>query len=158
MLKIVTIPNSILTKKTALIKSVDRSLIKLADDMIETCRSSHGIGLAATQIGKSIRFCVINLEHLGLPSFALVNPKIVRKSWKKTEMEEGCLSVPGIFGIVKRSQKISVVAQDLKGEKHRFSADGMLARVIQHEVDHLDGILFISKIIKMTSGKSEKSM
>lgn len=158
MLKIVTIPDPILTQKTSLLKTVDSSLTKLADEMIETCRKANGIGLAAPQIGQSIRFCIINLEHLGLPPFALVNPKITSKSWKKIEMEEGCLSIPGIFGIVKRPQKIKVTAQNLKGEKHSFEADGMLARVIQHEVDHLDGILFTSKMIKQTSGKPEEKM
>lgn len=158
MLKIVTIPNPILTKKTALIKTVDSSIRKLSEEMIETCRKTNGIGLAATQIGKSIRMCVINLEHVGVPPFVLINPKVIKKSWKKIVMEEGCLSVPGIFGTVKRPVKIRVQAQNLNNEKHSFDADGMIARVIQHEVDHLDGILFTSKIIKTTSGKPDERM
>lgn len=158
MLKLVTIPNPILNKKTALIKNFDKSLLDLADQMIEACRHANGIGLAAPQIGKSIRLCIINLEHMGLPPFALVNPKIVKKSWKKVEMEEGCLSIPGVYGIVKRPVKITVEAQTLKGEKNKFEADGMLSRVIQHEVDHLDGILFTSKMIRQTTGKPEEKM
>jgi peptide deformylase len=95
---------------------------------------------------------------MGLPPFALVNPKIVKKSWKQVEMEEGCLSIPGVFGMVKRPAKITVQAENQLGEKSKFVADGMLARVIQHEVDHLDGVLFTSKITKRTSAKPEERM
>ncbi len=158
MLNIVKVPNPILNKKTTLVKKIDQTLVKLAEEMIATCREVNGIGLAAPQIGESIRFCIINLDHLGLPPFALVNPKITKKSWKKVEMEEGCLSIPGVFGIVRRPAKISLTALNLHGEKHKIDADGMLARVIQHEIDHLDGILFTSKIIRMTSGKPDEKM
>jgi|SRR6185436_1884786 len=158
MLKIVKIPDPILTHKTSLIKDFDKNLEKLVFDMIDSCRTANGIGLAAPQIGKSIRLCIINLEHLGLPAFALVNPKITKKSWKKVEMEEGCLSIPGVFGMVKRPAKITVEAQNLSGEKNSFPADGMLARVIQHEVDHLDGILFTTKMTRETSGKPDEKM
>ncbi len=157
-LKIVTIPDPILNKKTSLIKTIDKEILELVQQMMEICRKANGIGLAAPQIGKSIRLCIINLEHMGLPPFALINPKITKKSWKKVEMEEGCLSIPGVFGIVKRPQKITVEAQNLKGEKTKFTADGLLSRVIQHEVDHLDGILFTSKMIRQTSGKPEEKM
>jgi len=150
MLKIVTVPAPILTKKTALVKTFDQGLKDLADEMIEACRKATGIGLAAPQIGQSIRLCIINLEHMGLPAFVLVNPKITKKSWKKVEMEEGCLSIPGLFGIVKRPVKITVEAQNMNGEINKFEADGMLSRVIQHEVDHLDGILFTSKMSRQT--------
>lgn len=160
MLKLVTIPNPILNKKTTLVKEFDAGLQKLVAEMIETCRASNGIGLAAPQIGKSIRLCIINLEHMGLEPFALVNPKIVKKSWKKIILEEGCLSIPGVFGLVKRPVKIVVEAQNLDGKKSKLTADGLLARVIQHEIDHLDGILFTSKMIKQTEGvkKSEEKM
>lgn len=158
MLKIVKIPNPVLNKKTDLVKDFDNGLKKLVSDMIGACRSANGIGLAAPQIGKSLRVCIINLEHLGINPFALVNPKIVKKSWKKIELEEGCLSIPRVFGIVKRPVKITVQAQNITGEKHTFEADGMVSRVIQHEVDHLDGILFTSKMIRETTGKPEESM
>ncbi len=158
MLKIVTIPDPILNKKTELVTATYPGLAELVSEMIEACRNANGIGLAAPQIGKSIRLCVINLEHMGLPPFALINPKIVKKSWRKVEMEEGCLSIPGMFGLVKRPQKVSIQAQNLDGEKTNFAADGLLARVIQHEVDHLDGILFTSKMIKQTSGKPKEKM
>lgn len=158
MLKIVTIPDPILNKKTTLVKDFDENLADLVEDMVETCRDANGIGLAAPQIGQSIRLCIINLEHIGLPPFPLVNPKIVKKSWRKVEMEEGCLSIPGVFGIVKRPRKITVEAANVQGKKIKFMADGLLSRVIQHEVDHLEGILFTSKIIRRTSGKPEEKM
>ncbi len=158
MLKLVTIPDPILYKKTSLVKKFDQELSDLVSDMMEACRHANGIGLAAPQIGKSIRLCVINLEHMGLPPFALVNPKIVKKSWKKVEMEEGCLSIPGVFGMVKRPVKVTVEALNLKGGKNKFEADGMLSRVIQHEIDHLDGILFTTKMSKQTNGKPEEKM
>lgn len=158
MLKIVTIPNPVLTEKTKPVDKFDSALSKLVGDMIQACKSANGIGLAAPQIGKSIRLCVIDLDHLGLPPFALVNPKITKKSLKKVDMEEGCLSIPGVFGIVRRPMKITVSAQSLDGQKHKFEADGLLARVIQHEVDHLDGILFTTKILKKTSGKPDEKM
>lgn len=153
ILKIVTAPNPILTKKTALIKKIDQGVLDLVRDMLQTVKKADGVGLAAPQIGKSLRICVINLEHLGVPPFALINPKIAKKSWKKIEMEEGCLSVPGLFGLVKRPQKIRIKAQNLDGQWLEMDADGFLARVIQHEVDHLDGVLFTTKILKVTSGE-----
>lgn len=156
MLKIVSIPNPILNKKTVEIKKINSEILTLIPEMIETCRKANGIGLAAPQIGKSIRLTVINLEHLGVPAFALINPYVTKKSWRKIEMEEGCLSIPGIFGMVKRPKKITVKALNEKGEEHIFEADEMLSRVIQHEVDHLDGILFTSKITKKTDGTETK--
>lgn len=151
-LKILTVPHPILTQKTQLVEKITPGTLRLVDDMIKICRASSGIGLAAPQIGRSLRLCIINLEHLGIPPFALVNPKITKKSWKKTEMEEGCLSIPGVFGIVKRPEKIRVKAKNLNGQESELEASGLLSRVIQHEVDHLDGILFTSKIIKYTDG------
>ena len=156
ILKIVTIPNPILTTKTKPVEKIDRSILTLVNDMIETCRKAQGIGLAAPQIGKSIRLCIINLEHLGVAPFALINPKITKKSWKKSEMEEGCLSIPGIYGIVRRPEKIKVKASNLLGRENELEADGLLARVIQHEIDHLDGILITSKLVRETDGTETK--
>jgi peptide deformylase len=156
--KILTIPNLILTTKAKELKEINKDTEALVLDMIDTCRKAEGIGLAAPQIGLSIRLCIINLEHLGINPFPLINPKITKRSWKKIEMEEGCLSIPGIFGIVKRPKKITIKALNLKGEEIKIEADDMLARVIQHEIDHLDGILFISKIVKLTKGTIPGSM
>ena len=156
ILKIVTVPDPILTQKSKPVEKIDQGILNLIKDMIETCRSAQGIGLAAPQIGQSIRLCVVNLEHMGISPLVLINPRIVKKSWKKSEMEEGCLSVPGVFGIVKRPERIKVRALNLKGQENELNADGLLARVIQHEVDHLDGILITSKIIRTTDGTDSK--
>jgi len=121
-------------------------------DMEKTMKEKDGIGLAAPQIGQNIRVVVISIENEPL---VLVNPKILRKSWKKEIMEEGCLSLPGIFGLVRRSVKITITAFDKKGKKLKFKAKGMFARVIQHEIDHLEGILFIDKAKKITKGQEK---
>ncbi|MBI2355759.1 MAG: peptide deformylase [Candidatus Doudnabacteria bacterium] len=156
ILEIVTVPNPILEQKTKPVEKLDRTILNLAKNMVETCRNAQGIGLAAPQVGKSIRLCIINLEHMGIPPFVLVNPKITNRSWKKVEMEEGCLSIPGIYGIVKRPERIKVKALNLEGKENELEADGLLARVIQHEVDHLDGILITSKLIRRTDGTESK--
>jgi peptide deformylase len=158
ILKIVKIPDHILESKAIPVKAITPEILKLVKDMIDTCKKANGIGLAAPQIGKSLRICVINLEHIGLPPFALINPKIVKSSWKKSDMEEGCLSIPGVFGMVKRPVKVTVKATNIEGNETKFVADGILARVIQHELDHLDGILFTSKMHKQTSGQPMEKM
>ncbi|MGE5298168.1 MAG: peptide deformylase [Acidobacteriaceae bacterium] len=158
ILKIITAPDPILYKKTKPVKDIDQGLRQLAANMIETCRLLKGIGIAAPQVGHSIRMCTIELEDLGIPPFALINPKITKRSWKKIEMEEGCLSVPGVFGMVKRPISVKVTALNLEGNKVTINADGILARVLQHEIDHLDGILFTSKTLKQTAGPKLEKM
>jgi peptide deformylase len=158
VLKIVQIPDPILNKKTEPVKEVTPEILQLIKDMVETCKKAKGIGLAAPQIGKSIRLCIINLEHAGLPAFALINPKIIKSSWRKVELEEGCLSIPGVFGMVKRPEKITVKALAIDGTQNVFDTDGLMARVIQHELDHLDGILFTSKMTEQTSGQPNEKM
>lgn len=156
ILKISKVPDPVLGKKTKPVEKIDREILELITDMFETVKKAEGVGLAAPQVGKSLRVCVIDLEHLGVQPFALINPKLVKKSWKKIEMEEGCLSVPGLFGIVKRPEKIRFKAQNLEGNWLEMDVDGFLARVIQHEIDHLDGILFTTKITKITSGETAR--
>ncbi|MBI2607617.1 MAG: peptide deformylase [Candidatus Doudnabacteria bacterium] len=156
MLKIIIVPNPILNQKTEKVKKIDSEVLALIPQMIEACRNAQGIGLAAPQVGRSIRLCIINLEHLGVAPFALINPKITKKSWRKEEMEEGCLSLPGIYGIVRRPKTIKVKALNPEGQESEIEADGLLSRVIQHEVDHLDGILITSKFIRITDGRETK--
>lgn len=125
------------------IKSKEMSAFLI--DMEETMLEKDGIGLAAPQVGVQKRVIVVNTKD-GVVS--LINPKITKSSWRKESEEEGCLSVPGVYGYVKRSVRISVEAYGSKGEKITFEARGLFARVIQHEVDHLDGVLFIDKAKK----------
>lgn len=126
---------------------------KLTQDMIDTVRAADGIGLAAPQVGKSVKLVIINLEKNGLELFPLYNPKIIKRSFKKVEIEEGCLSLPGVFGMVKRPKKISVEAMTASGQKVTFEDDGWVARVVQHEIDHINGILIIDLARKYTQGE-----
>jgi len=115
---------------------------QLCADMFETMLKQDGIGLAAPQIGESVRFIVVNTKD---GHIFLFNPKITKKSFLKDWDEEGCLSVPMYFGEVKRNRFITCCYLDENGQNRKIKASGLLARVLQHEIDHLDGILFIDK-------------
>ncbi|MAF24767.1 peptide deformylase [bacterium] len=117
-------------------------LKKLAQEMGKAMKANKGIGLAAPQIGKNIQMTVIGTED-GL--LVLVNPRIYYKSFRKEISEEGCLSIPEVFGQVKRSLGVTIRAQNVDGKKVTLRGKGLLARVIQHEIDHLRGILFIDR-------------
>ena len=158
ILKINTNPNPTLRKKSTEIdlKKINLSSLKrLAADMIETMHESDGVGLAAPQIGKNLRLVVINTVDGEL---TLINPKITKKSFVKELGEEGCLSVPGVYGEVRRHKNVTCNYVDLNNKKIKIEAKGMLARVIQHELDHLDGVLFIdlAKKLKVDKKKSAK--
>jgi len=122
---------------------------KFLIDMSKTMITKDGVGLAAPQIGVLNRIIVVAYRDKVL---ALINPVLSKKSWLTEVEEEGCLSVPGVYGLVKRHRKITVSAYNEKAEKINFDARGLLARIIQHEVDHLDGVLFIDKVKKITQG------
>ncbi len=144
-LKILTIGDKRLREKS---KELDVNVLRTKDfrvfaqSMGITMVEKDGVGLAAPQVGKNIRLIVINTKD-GV--VAMHNPKIVKRSLAKEYGEEGCLSVPGIFGEVKRNQTIKCKYLDADGQIIHLDAQGLLARVIQHEIDHLDGILFIDK-------------
>ena len=151
ILPIVTIPNPILRERARKIapEEIKSSTIqKLISDMKETVGPAGGIGLAAPQVGFSLRLVVIFIEG---KTIALINPEIINFSWRKETVEEGCLSVPGKFGLVKRSKTITVIAFDENGKPLKFKATDLFARVIQHEVDHINGVLFIDKAKKITT-------
>jgi peptide deformylase len=148
-------PDKILRKPGEMVKfPLTAPLKKLIKDMLDTVRETNGIGLAAPQVGVSARVIIINLEHLNVPAFALINPEITKFSKTKSQMEEGCLSIPGVFGMVDRPEKISLKAHDLKGNPiSALEVDGLMSKVIQHEIDHINGVLIIDKIKKYTQGK-----
>jgi peptide deformylase len=153
-----------LRRKAKKVKEFDDGLKALAQDMLETMHASNGVGLAAPQVGISQRLIVVQLppeepaEEEGetpaaeqqppapSPVFVLANPEIVEQSEEQEVDEEGCLSVPGIVGEVSRPAVIKLRAQNLKGKPVRLTAEGYLARVFQHEMDHLDGVLFIDRV------------
>jgi peptide deformylase len=154
MLPIITEPNPILRQKAQEIepdKIKSPEIQRLISDMKETVGPAGGIGLATPQIGLSVRLIVINLENKLL---ALINPKIIKFSWRKKVGEEGCLSVPGKFGYVKRSKVVKVMSFNESGEKIEFKAKDLFARVVQHEIDHLNGVLFIDKAKKISTENS----
>lgn len=156
ILPILTYPNKILREPTKPVEfPLNKEIKKLTRDMIDTVRKADGIGLAAPQAGKSAKVIIINLEKSGIPLFALYNARITSKSWKKTEIEEGCLSIPGVFGMVKRPKKVTIEAQNAGGEKVKMTNDGWISRIAQHEIDHTDGILIIDLIKKYTKGEEQ---
>ncbi len=154
ILPIQTFPNKVLREPTKSVTfPLSKEVQKLTKDMIDTVRNADGIGLAAPQVGKSLKLVVVNLEKNGVPLMALYNPKIVSKGFKKTDIEEGCLSLPHIFGMVRRPKKVTIEAQNAEGEKIKFEDDGWISRVAQHEIDHINGVLIIDLIKKYTLGE-----
>ncbi|HUW10326.1 MAG TPA: peptide deformylase [Anaerolineae bacterium] len=148
---VLTMEHPSLRQQAGKVRTFGPALQRLADDMLETMRDEPGIGLAANQIGVSQRVIVVELtkdedDPQSGRTYVVVNPKIARSGREQEEMEEGCLSVPGVVGDVWREVEITVKGQDLQGKKIRIKARDMLARVFQHEMDHLDGIVFIDRI------------
>jgi peptide deformylase len=153
VLPIITYPNKILRQPAEPVTfPLSKEMVKLTQDMVDTVRKADGIGLAAPQVGKSVKLIIVNLEKSGVPTVVLYNPKIVTKSFAKTEIEEGCLSIPGVFGNVKRPKKVTIEAQTAEGKTVQFTDDGWVARVAQHEIDHINGRLIIDLIKKYTQG------
>ncbi len=149
--KIVIEPDPILRKKSQIIDKVDDELRGLMDDMLKTMYDAPGIGLAAVQIGILKRLIVIDIskgEDQKNPLY-LVNPKIFFKSEKKSIYEEGCLSLPGHFAEIERPAECHLKYLDYSGKEKTLKASGLLATCIQHEIDHLDGILFIDYLSKL---------
>ena len=148
-LKLVTLPSENLRKPSEKVRfPLPRDFQHLIDEMIRVCRKHKGIGLAAPQVGINIKLAIINLEEYGVKPFPLINAEIKGRSIKKIEAEEGCLSIPGKFAFVKRPEKVDVKAQNFEGKVLEFKAGGLLSRVIQHEIDHIDGILFVDHLPK----------
>ena len=144
-------PNAMLRQKSLPVEKVDEELQKLMNDMLETMYAAPGIGLAAIQVGVPKRVIVMDIskkEGEKNPMF-FVNPEIIEKSNTNSTYEEGCLSVPGQFAEIDRPNKCFVKYLDFHGEKKEIKAEGMLATCIQHEIDHLEGILFIDYLSKL---------
>lgn len=157
VLPILTIPNPILRQSSKKVTRFDSELKKLAQEMVETMRHYSGVGLAAPQVGSLVRMVVLEYEPTQkeikegtardkpFSLIILVNPKITRFSKEKVVMDEGCLSLPDLELKVERPKEVNVSAQDLEGKKIKIRAKGLFARVIQHEIDHLDGVLFTDR-------------
>jgi peptide deformylase len=139
ILPIVRVPEGVLRQKTKKVRKIDASLQRLIDDMIETMHDAPGVGLAANQVGISLRLCVIHVP--GEDVVTLVNPEIVRRSGSR-QCDEGCLSLPGYKGLVPRSEQVVVKGLNRDGRPVRYHASDLFAEAIEHELDHLDGKLY----------------
>jgi peptide deformylase len=148
--EIITLPDPVLRRKARKVTDFGPALQTLIDDMVETMRAAPGVGLAAPQVGVSLRVIVV---EYGDPAedgkapvlYTLVNPEITRESRETEPGTEGCLSIPGIVGEVERASAVTVKAQDRRGRPAKVKAEGWLARIFQHEIDHLNGVLFVDR-------------
>jgi len=149
--EILTEPNKILRQKSSIVEKVDKDIQKLMDDMLETMYAAPGIGLAAIQVGVAKRIIVLDIAPKDSPRNPMyfINPEIVQRSENHVTYEEGCLSVPGQFAEIDRPEKCHIKYLDYQGEKKEIKAEGMLATCIQHEIDHLEGILFIDYLSRL---------
>lgn len=147
VLEIRKYPDPVLTKKAEKVEKIDQELQKLIDNMIETMYAAPGVGLAAPQVGRSIRLIVFDpsVRNEEGKLTVLINPEIIDKDGEAI-MKEGCLSVPGLEAEIKRAENIKVTGLDKNGNAVNIDAKDFLARVIQHEIDHLDGILLLDRI------------
>ncbi len=174
-LEILTYPNPVLREISAPVTKFDAQLKTLVSDMLETMYEANGIGLAAIQVGRPLQLLVIDtrprdeenrryaydemtdLEKQIEQPLVLINPQIV-KGYGSTTFDEGCLSIPSFYETVKRFEKIDMKAQDVNGQEFTFTADGLLAICIQHEMDHLAGTLFIDHISFLKSNKIKNTI
>jgi peptide deformylase len=156
--EIIRYPNPVLRKKCRAAKKVDDNIRRLIDDLIETMHAASGVGLAAPQVGENLRVIAVDI---GEGAFAVVNPKLKKKNKVLQTFEEGCLCLPGIVGPVERPSQVTVEGLDRQGQKLIIEAEGFLATVLQHEIDHLDGIVFLDRVkdkslIREVSKKEEE--
>jgi len=142
--QVVTTPDPVLRQRALTVEKINAGVIRVLDNMVDTLYAADGVGLAAPQIGISKRIIVVDP---GDNLIELINPEIIYREGEQTA-SEGCLSIPGTVGLLKRSKNIRVKGLNRQGEKIELDAVDMLARVLQHEIDHLDGILFTDKAIK----------
>ena len=150
MLKIVKYPDPILKKKSEEIRHDDKSLRSLIPQMIEAMKKNQGVGLAAPQIGISKKIIIVTE---GKEGHAFLNPRIIKQSKEKARVEEGCLSLPGLFARVLRSKQVEVTAETLNGQKIKIKARDLTARIFQHEIDHIEGKLIIHRISPLSRWK-----
>ena len=139
------VPDPVLRQKAKRVSSIGGSLQRLIDDMIETMHEANGVGLAANQVGVLQRVVVIQLPEDEEPR-VFINPEITRREGER-EVEEGCLSIPGYRGMVRRSVKVRAKGLDRNGKQVRVSAEELLAQALEHEIDHLDGALYIDRLV-----------
>ena len=143
ILPLVILPDPLLRAKAKRIRKIDNSIVRLADDMVETMRYHNGVGLAANQVGVLKRVVVLEVPEDFLR--VLINPEIIKKNGER-EVEEGCLSVPGYRGLVTRSIWVKARSLSIDGAEIRLKAEGLLAQALEHEIDHLNGIVYVDHL------------
>lgn len=157
ILTILEFPDERLRKKAVPVKTVDSDVKKLVDDMLETMYHAKGVGLAATQVNVHQRIVVIDISEEKDKPLCLINPEIIAKDGIE-ESEEGCLSVPGFFEKVRRAERIKVKALNKEGQPFEFEADDLLAVCVQHELDHLEGKLFVDYLSSLKRQRIKKKL
>ncbi len=146
VLPIRTVPDPVLREKSKRIRTVDKSIQKLIADMMETMFDAPGVGLAASQVGVPLRLIVIALPEQ--EKICLINPEVVKRKGERL-VDEGCLSVPGYIGQIKRSETVTVKGRDQQGKEVRIKADELLAQALEHEIDHVNGVLYLDHLASM---------
>ena len=148
---LIILPDPVLRLVSKPLETVDSRVLKLADDMLETMYDAPGIGLAAIQVGEPLRLLVIDVakEEEGRKPQVFIKPEIIASSDTRSTYEEGCLSIPGYYAEVERPAEITVNYIDRDGKQQQLAAEGLLATCLQHEIDHLDGVLFIDHISRL---------
>ncbi len=143
IISICVLPDPVLRQKAKRVRVIDGSIQKLISDMLETMHSASGVGLAAPQLGTLLRVIVIGMPEEG--DIVLINPEVVRRTGERL-VNEGCLSYPGYIGEIKRAESVRVKGRDQNGKEIRIKADELLAQALEHEIDHLNGVLYIDHL------------
>lgn len=158
--KIITgVDNKILRARSAPVKKIDRKIKKLVTDMIETMQAVDGLGIAAPQVSANLRIFIarLNFNTANEIIVPMINSEFIKISDETEEGEEGCLSVPGKFGIVRRAKFVTIAYTNLRGQKQTLNLSDLNARIVQHETDHINGILFVDKMIREIGAKDAKN-
>ncbi|OGN89659.1 MAG: peptide deformylase [Chloroflexi bacterium RBG_13_46_9] len=142
-----TVPDPVLRQKAKRVKTIDKSILKLIADMKETLSAANGVGLAAPQVGVSLRVIVVSIQHEDKEKeeHCLINPEVIRRTGERT-VNEGCLSIPGYVGEIVRSMQVRVKGMDETGKQVKIVAEDLLGEALEHEIDHINGILYVDHL------------
>ncbi len=142
-----TVPDPVLRQKAKRVKTIDKSVLKLITDMRETLAAANGVGLAAPQVGVSLRVIVVSIQHENneKEEQCLINPEVIRRAGERM-VNEGCLSIPGYVGEIIRSVQVRVKGIDETGKQVKIIAEGLLGEALEHEIDHINGILYVDHL------------
>lgn len=153
-MEIVKQGHPVLRQKAKRVERVDQEIRNLADEMLKAMYEANGVGLAAPQVAVPVRLVVIDV---GDGPVTLINPEVIKREGEEEDIE-GCLSIPGLYGVVNRAAKVAVAALDRNGNPAVISGEGLLARALQHEIDHLDGILFVDRASQVMTAEEYRRM